>query len=90
MRIKLKSEQLNTLVQRLRFEVVLQQPRDVRGMLEVLGHDMPWDETGLSKFGNEPRRPARLTFSVEQTQDGYICDIHPALAHYIHTLLSSE
>jgi len=65
MRIKLKSEQLNILAKRLRFEVVLQQPRDVRGMLEVLGHDMPWDETGLSKFGDESRKPVRLTFSVE-------------------------
>ncbi len=90
MRIKLRSEQLNILAKRLRFEVMLQQPRDVRGMLEVLGKDIPWDETGLNKFSNPPRRPGRLTFSVEATKDGYICDIHPALAQYIHTILTSE
>ena len=90
MRIKLTSEQLNTLAQRLRFEVLLQQPRDVRGMLDVLGHDIPWDETGLSKFDDSPRRPTRLTFSVETTKDGFICDIHPALAQHIHTLLAPE
>ena len=90
MRIKLKNEQLNILAKRLRFEVMLQQPRDVRGMLDVLGKDIPWDETGLNKFDNSPRRPGRLTFSVEATKDGYICDIHPALAQYIHTLLDSE
>jgi len=90
MRIKLKNEQLNILAKRLSFEVMLQQPRDVRGMLEVLGNEVPWDEKGLSKFDNSPRRPVRLTFSVEDTKDGYICDIHPALAQYIHTLLSSE
>jgi len=89
MRIKLKPEQLNILAQQLHFEVMLQQPRDVRGMLEVLGQNMPWDETGLSKFGNSSKRPARVTFFVEATKDGYICDIHPALAQYIHTLLSS-
>jgi len=90
MRIKLKNEQLNILAKRLRFEVMLQQPRDIRGMLEVLGKEIPWDETGLNKFDNSPRRPVRLTFSVEEAKDGYICDIHPALAQYIHTLLSSE
>ena len=90
MRIKLKAEQLNILAQQLRFEVMFQGPRDVRGMLEVLGNEMPWDETGLSKFSNSPQRPARVTFSVEATSDGYICDIHPALAQYIHTLLSPE
>jgi len=90
MRIKLTNEQLNILAKRLRFEVMLQQPRDVRGMLDVLGKDMPWDETGLSKFDNSPRRPGRLTFAVEAAKDGYICDIHPALAQHIHTLLSSE
>jgi hypothetical protein len=90
MRIKLKAEQLNILAQQLRFEVMLQQPRDVRGMLDVLGKEMPWDETGLSKFDDSPRRPPRLTFSVEASGDGYICDIHPALAQYIHTLLASE
>jgi len=90
MRIKLKNEQLNLLAKRLRFEVVLQQPRDVRGMLEVLGKDIPWDEAGLNKFDDSPRRPTRLTFSVEEAKDGYICDIHPALAQHIHTLLASE
>ncbi len=90
MRIKLKNEQLNILAKRLRFEVMLQQPRDVRGMLDVLGKDIPWDDAGLNKFDNSPRRPGRLTFSVEATKDGYICDIHPALAQYIHTILASE
>jgi hypothetical protein len=90
MRIKLKREQLDILAKRLRFEVMLQQPRDVRGMLDVLGKEMPWDETGLNKFDDSPRRPGRLTFSVEATKDGYICDIHPALAQYLHTLLSSD
>jgi hypothetical protein len=90
MRIKLKNEQLDVLAKRLRFEVMLQQPRDVRGMLDVLGKEMPLDETGLNKFDDSPRRPGRLTFSVEATKDGYICDIHPALAQYLHTLLSSD
>ncbi len=88
MRIKLRTDQLNLLAKQLRFEVVLQQPRDVRGMLEVLGKEMPWDDSGLNKFSNSPRKPARLTFSVEATRDGFICDIHPALAQHIHTLLS--
>ncbi len=90
MRIKLKNEQLDILAKRLRFEVMLQQPRDVRGMLDVLGKEMPWDETGLNKFDDPPKRPGRLTFSVEATEDGYICDIHPALAQHLHTLLSSD
>jgi hypothetical protein len=90
MRIKLKSEQLNILAKRLRFEVMLEQPRDVRGMLDVLGNEIPWDEAGLNKFDSASRRPARLTFSVEEAKDCYICDIHPALAQYIHTLLSAE
>ena len=88
MRIKLKTEQLNKLAQQLRFEVMLDGPRDVRGMLDVLGTDMPWDEIGLSKFSNSTQRPARVTFSVEAADNGYICDIHPALAQYIHTLLN--
>jgi len=88
MRIKLRTDQLNLLAKQLRFEVVLQQPRDVRGMLEVLGKEMPWDDSGLNKFDGSPRKPGRLTFSVEATRDGFICDIHPALAQYIHTLLS--
>ena len=90
MRIKLKSEQLEILAKRLRFEVILEQPRDVRGMLDVLGKEIPWSETGLDKFDDSPRRPMRLTFSVEEAKDGYLCDIHPALAQYIHTLLGSE
>jgi hypothetical protein len=90
MRIKLKNEQLNILAKSLRFEVMLQQPRDVRGMLEVLGNEIPWDEAGLNKFDSAARRPIRLTFSVEEAKDGFICDIHPALAQYIHTLLSAE
>lgn len=90
MRIKLKSEQLEILAKRLRFEVILEQPRDVRGMLDVLGKEIPWSETGLDKFDDSQRRPMRLTFSVEEAKDGYICDIHPALAQYIHTLLGSK
>ena len=90
MRIKLKSEQLEILAKRLRFEVMLQQPRDVRGMLDVLGKEIPLSETGLDKFDDSPGRPIRLTFLVEKATDGYICDIHPALAQYIHTLLASE
>ena len=90
MRIKLKSEQLNMLAQRLKFEVIIDGPRDVRGMLEVLGQEIPWDETGLNKFEDSRRRPARVTFSVETAKDGYICDIHPALALHINTLLSSD
>ncbi len=90
MRIKLKSKQLETLAKQLHFEVILEQPRDVRGMLDVLGKEIPWNETGLGKFDDSPRRPTRLTFSVEETKDGYICDIHPALAQHIHTLLDSE
>ncbi len=90
MRIKLKTDQLNILAKRLRFEVMLQQPRDVRGMLDILGKEMPWNETGLNKFSSSPRKPVRLTFSVEATRDGYICDIHPALAQYIHTILASD
>ena len=78
------------LAQQLRFEVILDGPRDVRGMLEVLGNEIPWDATGLGKFHNSPQKPARLTFSVETSKDGYICDIHPALAQHIHTLLSSS
>ncbi len=89
MRVKLKNDQLRKLAQRLAIEVVIQQPRDVRGLLEILGRNMPWDETGLSKFSDPPKRPARVAFSVEITKDGYICDIHPALAHYLNDLLSA-
>lgn len=90
MRIKLKTEQLNMLAQQIRFEVMLDGPRDVRGMLDVLGTQMPWDEVGLGKFDNSPHRPARVTFPVKTTKDGYICDIHPALAQHIHTILCAE
>jgi hypothetical protein len=90
MRIKLKDDQLNVLAKRLCVEVMPDGPRDVRGMLEILGKDMPWDETGLSKFDNAPRRPPRLTFAVEKANDGYVCDIHPALAQHINTILSSR
>ena len=89
MRIRLKSDQLAKLSQQLTFEVIVEQPRDVRGLLEILGRNMPWNESGLTKFGDPPQRPGRVTFSVEGTKDGYICDIHPALAHYINHLLSS-
>jgi len=90
MRVKLKTEQLKGLAQQLPFEVVLEQPRDVRGFLEILGHNMPWNETGLSKFGDPIRKPNRVAFSVEATDGGYICDIHPAFACYISNLLTSE
>jgi hypothetical protein len=90
MRIKLKNEQLNALAQKLCFEVILEQPRDVRGMLEVLGHEIPWENAGLNKFDNTSRRPPKLTFSVEAAKDGFICDIHPALAQHIHMLLSAK
>lgn len=90
MRIKFKNELLSILAKRLRFEVILDKPRDVRGMLEVLGSEIPWDEAGLNKFDDARRRPTRLTFSVEEAKDGFICDIHPALAQHIHTLLPTE
>ena len=90
MRIKLKAEQLSKLAQNLPFDVMLEQPRDVRGLLEILGRNMPWDEAGLSKFSDPPKRPSRVTFAVEPIEGGYICDIHPALACYISDLLSSE
>jgi hypothetical protein len=90
MRIKLKTEQLKGLSQQLPFEVVLEQPRDVRGFLEILGHNMPWNETGLNKFGDPLRKPTRVAFSVEATDGGYICDVHPAFACYISHLLTSE
>ena len=90
MRIKLSVDQLNTLSKRLPFDVILEGPRDVRGLLDILGKDMPWDENGLSKFGNSSKRPTRVTFSVESSKDGFICDLHPALVMHIYTLLSSE
>jgi hypothetical protein len=69
---------------------MLDQARDVRGLLEVLGRSMPWDETGLSKFGTPSQRPGRVTFSVEATGDSFICDVHPALAHYIRDILTEQ
>jgi len=90
MRIKLKTEQLNKLGLQLPFEVVLSQSRDVRGFLEILGHNMPWDETGQNRFGDPIKKPSRLAFSVEETNGGYICDIHPALACYISNLLDQN
>ena len=91
MRIKLRLEQLNNLSKDLPFTVMLDKPSDVRGLLEILGKEMPWDETGLSKLSdNSPRRPVRVTFSVEESGDGYICDIHPALVHHLYTLLSKN
>ncbi len=88
MRIRLKQPQLDVLAKQLAVEVVIEQPRDVSGLLEILGRNMPWDDTGLTKFGEPPKRPGKVTFSVESTDAGYLCDIHPALAHYINDLLS--
>jgi len=90
MRIKLNGEQLNKLAQHLPFEVLLEQPRDVKGLLEILGHNMPWDDAGFSKFSDPPRKPNRVAFSVEPIADGYICDVHPAFAYYISDLLSPK
>ena len=87
MRVKLKIEQLNALKQQLPFEVVLDHPRDVKGFLEILGHDMPWNDAGLTKFGDPIKRPNRVAFSVEATEDGYICDVHPAFAWYMSSML---
>jgi len=89
MRIKLYPEQLKKLAVRLPYEVMVDQARDVRGLLEVLGRSMPWDETGLSKFGTPSVRPGRVTFAVDQAGDGFVCDIHPALAHYIRDILEN-
>ncbi len=89
MRIKLYQEQLKKLAVRLPYEVMVDQARDVRGLLEVLGRSMPWDETGLSKFGTPSVRPGRVTFAVDQSGDGFVCDIHPALAHYIRDILEN-
>lgn|GEM_PF-475078 len=87
MRVKLKTEQLDELKQQLPFEVVLDQPRDVKGFLEILGHNMPWNDAGYSKFGDPLKRPNRVAFSVEQTEDGFICDVHPAFACYVSGML---
>jgi len=90
MRIRLKNEQLNELAKRLPFEVILDQPRDVKGFLEILGHNMPWNEVGINKFGDSLKKPNRVTFSVETANDGYICDVHPAFAGYISNLLTVQ
>ena len=90
MRIKLKTDQLDDLKRQLPFEVVLEQARDVRGFLEIIGHNMPWNEVGLSKFGDPMKRPNRVAFSVEATDGGYVCDVHPAFACYISTLLDQN
>lgn len=88
MRIKLSNSQLSALSQHLPFEVMLENPRDIKGLLEILGHNMPWDEIGLNKFGDPVKKPSRVTFSVEAVDGGFICDVHPAFACYISTLLT--
>ncbi|HJX04030.1 MAG TPA: hypothetical protein VJ488_05680 [Dehalococcoidia bacterium] len=89
MRIKLNKEQLNKLSEGLPFPVILERPSDVRGLLDLLGKEMPWNDTGLSKFGgNAPIKPGRVTFLVEASGDDYICDIHPALVQYLYTKLT--
>ncbi len=88
MRIKLDNKQLEGLSHRLPFEVIVEDPRDVKGLLEILGHNMPWDDMGLSKFGDPLRKPTRVTFSVEAVDGGFVCDIHPAFACYISSLLT--
>jgi hypothetical protein len=90
MKIKLNNTQLEGLARHLPFEVIVQNPRDVKGLLEILGHNMPWDEAGLNKFGDPLRKPNRVAFSVEAVDGGFICDIHPAFAIYISGLLSAE
>lgn len=90
MRVKLRLDQLNELKQQLPFEVVLDQPRDVKGFLEILGHNMPWNESGYSKFGDPMKRPNRVAFNVDATEDGYICDVHPAFACYVSSILDSK
>jgi len=90
MRIKLKTEQLDKLAHQLPFEVVLEESRDVRGFLEILGHNMPWNGTSPSKFGDPIRKPNRMAFSVDAIEGGYVCDVHPAFACYISTLLTQD
>ena len=90
MRIKLNNGQLEGLTHQLPFEVIVEDPRDVKGLLELLGHNMPWDEAGLNKFGDPLKKPNRVTFSVEAVNGGFVCDIHPAFAIYISNLLSVE
>ena len=90
MRIKLNEGQLDMLSHHVPFEVLLDGPRDVKGFLEILGHNMPWDDLGLSKFGDPLRRPSRVSFSVEAADGGFICDVHPAFACYLSNLLTVE
>ena len=87
MRIVLKTEQLSQLSHHLPFEVLLEQPRDVKGFLEILGRDMPWDEAGLNKFGDPLKKPNRIAFDVTAVNGGFVCDVHPAFACYISSLL---
>lgn len=87
MRIKLNDEQLKGLAQHLPFEVMIEHPRDVKGLLEILGHHVPWDEIGLNKFGDPVKKFNRVTFAVEAVDGGYVCDVHPAFAFYISNLL---
>jgi hypothetical protein len=90
LRIKLKKDQLEKMAKKLPFEVIIEKPSDVRGLLEILGTEMPWDETGMGKFTNSTRRPPKVTFSVEASSNNeFVCDIHPALAQHIYDLLSS-
>ena len=44
MRIKLSLDQLNILAKKLPFEVMLDRPGDVRGLLELVGKEMPWED----------------------------------------------
>ena len=90
MRLKLNGSQLSRLSHYVPFEVILEEPRDVKGFLEILGHNMPWDEIGLSKFGDPLKKPNRVSFSVEAVDGGFICDVHPAFACYLSTLLVTE
>ena len=90
MRIKLSDSQLNHLSHRIPFEVILDGARDVKGFLEILGHNMPWDDLGLSKFGDPLRKPNRVAFSVEAVDGGFVCDVHPAFACYLSNLLTPE
>jgi hypothetical protein len=51
---------------------------------------MPWDDVGLSKFGDPARKPNRVTFDVEVIDGGFICDVHPSFACYISDLLTQK
>ena len=90
MRIKLKTEQLGQLSHQLPFEVLLERPQDVKGFLEILGRDMPWDEVGLNKYGDPLKKPGRVAFEVTAINGGFVCDVHPAFACYISDLLNEK